>query len=222
MAYMEKRFSEEASGVVGHVLPTPTETGNPNPGTESVSTGLEQKLKNLGGQVALVPSMTSDWQATGAMIGSSHDWTPKRLGMDPPQAQVVLRSDVGMSILNACGVPAELVAGKAEGTAAREGWRRFLHGSVDPVARIVAQELSEKLERDVTLDLSGLHASDIQGRARAFQSVVGGGRRDVDCRSGGDRRRLALRLAVDDVPHNRSETAPHGNEHSNEDAYQPT
>lgn len=27
----------------------------------------------------------------------------------------------------------------------------------------------------LSLDLSGLHASDIQGRARAFQSLVGGG-----------------------------------------------
>ena len=52
---------------------------------------------------------------------------------------------------------------------------RFLHGSVDPVARLVAQELSEKLETDVTLDLSSLHASDIQGSARAFQSLVAGG-----------------------------------------------
>ena len=94
--------------------------------------------------------------------------------MNLPQAQVVLRSDVGMSILNARGVPSELVE-RGEGTGAREAWRRFLHGSVDPVAKLVAAELSEKLETDVTLDLSSLHASDVQGRARAFQSLVGGG-----------------------------------------------
>ena len=55
-----------------------------------------------------------------------------------------------------------------------EAWRRFLHGSVDPVSKLVAQELSEKLEQAVTLD-SGLFASDVQGRVRAFQSLVGGG-----------------------------------------------
>ncbi|MCY4487666.1 MAG: hypothetical protein OXF11_11210 [Deltaproteobacteria bacterium] len=68
----------------------------------------------------------------------------------------------------------ELVS-KGERTASREAWRRFLHGSVDAVAKLVAQELSDKLEMDVSLDLSGLHASDIQGRARAFQSLVGAG-----------------------------------------------
>ena len=94
--------------------------------------------------------------------------------MDPPQSEIVLREDAAMSILSACGVPVELVS-KGEGTASREAWRRFLHGSVDPVAKLVAAELSEKLEQAVTLDLSSLHASDIQGRARAFQSLVGGG-----------------------------------------------
>ena len=94
--------------------------------------------------------------------------------MNPPESEIMLRSDVGMSILSACGIPVELVS-KGEGTASREAWRRFLHGSVDPVAKLVAAELSEKLEQAVTLDLSSLHASDIQGRARAFQSLVGGG-----------------------------------------------
>ena len=151
VAYMEKRFSEEARRC-GARIADANGTGDPNPGTESVSTGLEQSLRNLGGQVALVPTMTQEWQGTGAGITSQHDWQPKLLGMNPPQAQVVLRSDVGMSILNARGVPSELVE-RGEGTGAREAWRRFLHGSVDPVAKLVAAELSEKLETDVTLDL---------------------------------------------------------------------
>ena len=39
LSYLEKRLSEEASGVAGYVLPTPTEGGTPNPGTEG-KTGL--------------------------------------------------------------------------------------------------------------------------------------------------------------------------------------
>ena len=76
--------------------------------------------------------------------------------------------------LRACGIPVELIS-KGEGTASREARRRLLHGTIDPVARIVAQELSAKLETDVTLDLSALHASDVQGRARAFSSLVSAG-----------------------------------------------
>ena len=168
LAYLEKRLSEEASGVHGAVIPTPVETGG------TVGGSLETKIAGLKGQLALVPSTAQDWQGKGSGIGSANDWQPRRLGMDPPQSEIVLRSDAALSILSACGVPVELVS-KGEGTASREAWRRFLHGSVDPVARLVAQELSEKLETDVTLDLSSLHASDIQGRARAFQSLVSAG-----------------------------------------------
>ena len=123
LAFLEKRLSEEASGVVGYVLPTPTEGGDANPGTEG-NTGLEQRLKSLAGQTALVPSMTQEWQGTGSAIKSQHDWQPKRLGMNPPESEVVLRSDAAMSILNSCGVPVELVS-KGEGTASREAFRRF-------------------------------------------------------------------------------------------------
>ena len=34
----------------------------------------------------------------------------------------------------------------ADGTGQREAWRRFLHGSVSPVARIVQGELRAKLD----------------------------------------------------------------------------
>ena len=40
---------------------------------------------------------------------------------------------------------------------------------------MVEAELTEKLETPVRLDWSELRASDITGRARAFQSLVGSG-----------------------------------------------
>ena len=39
----------------------------------------------------------------------------------------------------------------------------------------MAEELSEKFEFPVSLNFDSLMASDISGRARAFQSMVGGG-----------------------------------------------
>lgn len=73
-----------------------------------------------------------------------------------------------------CGVPVEL-AELGQGTAAREAWRRFLHATVDPLGKLIAEELSEKFEFPVSLNFDTLMASDISGRARAFQSMVGGG-----------------------------------------------
>ena len=63
----------------------------------------------------------------------------------------------------------------SEGTGAREAFRRFLHATIAPAARLVEVELSAKLDTEVTLSFDALYASDITGRARAFQSMVGGG-----------------------------------------------
>ena len=52
---------------------------------------------------------------------------------------------------------------------------RLMHSTIQPLGRLVSAELSAKLEADVTLSFDGLFAADLSGRARAFQSMVGGG-----------------------------------------------
>ena len=94
--------------------------------------------------------------------------------MDPPEALEKIRGSVGETILACCGVPVEL-AELGQGTAAREAWRRFLHATIDPLGKLVAEELTEKFEFPVSLSFDSLMASDISGRGRAFQSMVGGG-----------------------------------------------
>ena len=74
----------------------------------------------------------------------------------------------------ACGASEALFRG-GDGTAKRESYRQFLFGTLAPLGRLVSSELSMKLEADVTLDWTELRASDVAGRARAFQSLVGGG-----------------------------------------------
>ena len=70
--------------------------------------------------------------------------------------------------------PSEL-ASQGEGTSAREAWRRFLHGTIQPIADQIAVECSTKLGTEITISFDKLFASDLSGRARAFQSMVGGG-----------------------------------------------
>ena len=98
-----------------------------------------------------------------------------RLGANPPPPVVDLRGSVAEHVLAACGVPVALL-GRADGTLARESWRQFLHGTVEPVARIVASELAGKLDTPgLAFEFSALRASDVQGRARAFAGMVGAG-----------------------------------------------
>lgn len=61
------------------------------------------------------------------------------------------------------------------GTAQREAYRRWSAATAEPLARVVEAELSAKLEESISLDLSGLYAQDLVGRASAFQRLVGGG-----------------------------------------------
>ena len=78
-------------------------------------------------------------------------------------------------MLNVCGVPVSL-AMDADGTGQRESWRRFVMGSVEPVAGIVAEELARKLETPgLSFDFAGLWAHDLAGRAQAFKGLVAGG-----------------------------------------------
>ena len=151
------------------MIPTPSANPNDEYGD------LKDDLKALSGNFALVPSMTDgNWSDPGRGNAPKGDWSVQRIGANPPAAIDMLRSHACLDVLAACGVPVVLLE-KSDGTALREGWRQFLHGSVAPVARQVEAELSEKLNISITLNFDALFASDLSGRARAFQSMVGGG-----------------------------------------------
>ena len=121
----------------------------------------------------LVPTTAEGW-GEGMAAAPRQDWQQKRIGADPPVSLEKIRGSVGETILACCGVPVEL-AELGQGTAAREAWRRFLHATIDPLGKLIAEELTEKFEFPVSLNFDTLMASDISGRARAFQSMVGGG-----------------------------------------------
>ena len=164
---LERRLGEEAGGPTGHVLPVPTD------GQDDTVASLRKDLKAAKGGTVLAETTAAGW-SEGVSAAPRQDWTPKRFGASPPETLPVLRTDAGRAVAAACGVPPMLF--EASGAAPlRESWRQFLHASVQPVARLVAAELSAKLEQDIGLDLTGLHASDIMGKARAFQSLTGGG-----------------------------------------------
>lgn len=164
-ANLELRLRQEAGGQVGRLISLPN--------TDD-TTAIETGLKAMNGRTMLVPSTTSGW-GDGADAAPMRDWRPARLGADPPAPLVNLRADSVVHVLAASGVPSELVQ-RSDGTALREAWRQFLHATVQPVARLVTEELAHKLDTPgLRLNFDGLMASDLSGRARAFQSMVGGG-----------------------------------------------
>ncbi len=175
LANAERQLSEELSGPVGRLIPAPLDQleGGDDEETDPL-TELETSLANLKGRSALVPSMQREW--TGQTGGPSQgDWTSRRIGADPPASVVQLRKDGHNAVLAAAGVPPMMFSEGGQAQASREALRQFLHMTVAPLARLLETESTAKLAVPVQLDFTALHASDVQGRARSFQSLVGGG-----------------------------------------------
>ena len=85
-----------------------------------------------------------------------------------------------VEVYAACGINYPALFSDGTGTAGREAYRQFLHATLAPLGRAVEAELSEKLETEILLDWEELRAGDVAGRARAFQSLVGGGMEVAD------------------------------------------
>ena len=103
----------------------------------------------------------------GAASPGASDWRPRRIGADPPAGLVSLRTDVEACILTACGLGG-WVSSISDGQRSREGFRQFASVTLQPLARIVAAELSRKLEQSIMLDFEALNAADVAGKARAY------------------------------------------------------
>ena len=166
-AELAQALGHEASGPRGHLLPIPVD------GQDPTVEQLRQDIGSLKGRTALVEA-----QDTGFDDGSTRNvarggWDTHRLGMDTPVAIVELHQRATAEVLMACGISPGLFA--ESGTVAREAWRQLLHGVIAPLGDMVADEISTKVGRPVRLTWAELRASDIQGRARALQSMTGAG-----------------------------------------------
>ena len=161
-------LADEASGPRGMLLPTPVD------GADPTVAALKADIRALRGKVALVESTSSGWAADGTQTRPKGDWESRRLGAAPGAPLIEQAELASREIFAACGIPLSVVT-TSEGTGQREGFRRPMHATITPLARIVAEELSLKFETEIGLSFDGLFAADLAGRARAFQSLVNGG-----------------------------------------------
>ena len=170
---LETRLSQEAGAPVGSVIPVPVDGGDG--GSDDPLADLKSDLRASRGGVSLVETTAAGF-GEGRGAAPLQDWKPRRFGADPPDALRGLRSDVYEAVCAACGVPPQLAMGQSDGTLARESWRRFVMGRVEPLARTWAGELSRKLDAPgLVLSFRELWAHDQAGRAAAFAKLVFGG-----------------------------------------------
>ncbi len=158
-------LADEASGPRGAFLPVPID------GSDPTLAGMKTGIAKAKGDLLLTEA--GDWDRAGGGAGSGA-WTPRRFGAAPPEALVKLHEQVSREVLAACGIPPALVDVTAA-AAAREAFRQLLFGTVAPLGKAVAGELSRKLDAEIELGWSELRAADIVSRARGFQSMVQSG-----------------------------------------------
>ena len=161
-------LGDESSMPRGAVLPLPVDGADPTLDL------LKADIRTLAGEVAFVESVKT-MHAGAASNAPAADWKTQRIGANPPAAMVELFGTAAAEVLGVCGVPPVLFAATGDGTSRRESFRQFLHSTLQPLGAIVAGELSEKMESPIELGFDRLFAADLSGRARAFQSLVGGG-----------------------------------------------
>ena len=161
-------LADAESGPRGYLLPLPVD------GADPTVAALKADLRTLSGKLAFVES-TQTMHAGAAGNAPRGDWDTKRIGANPPAGEIALMGRAFVEVASACGCPAVLFAESGDGTARRESFRQFMHSTLEPIARLIALELSEKFEAPIVLNLDRLFAADLAGRARAFQSMVGAG-----------------------------------------------
>ena len=176
-ASLEQSLGYEAGGAVANLIALPEGFGGSkgDDDDDSGDGGLTEAIRTAKGRT-LLPETTAG--GYGDRQGApGRDWKPERLGADPPMAMVTLRAAVENTVLSCFGIPAPLgPAGVTDGTAAREAARRLWTLTIQPLAALIAEELTRVLERPVGLEYgrpSGM--ADLAARARAVGALTKAG-----------------------------------------------
>ena len=172
LSALELRLSQEAAGPSGYVLPLPMAPQSKD--SSDPLAPLIADIRSSKGSTVFTETVSGGW-GEGKSAAPQRDWMPSRFGANPPDVLKSLRSDAGMAVLAACGIPTAMVMGNSDGTAMREAYRRFVMLIVDPILDTLRAEIERKLETEVNFDLRALFAHDLQGRASAFQKLIAGG-----------------------------------------------
>lgn len=162
-AAAEKSAAKEFSLPTGRLVPAP--------GTEAQLGDFAQTLRKGG---VIVPRSGADANMAGRQ-DSSNAWKPNRLGPELDPQHVELRRAALLDLLTSAGVSPVLADSRADGGSRREAFRQLLHSTVQPMAKIVERELSEKLETPITISFRSLAAGDTAGRTRSVKQLVDAG-----------------------------------------------
>ena len=167
LAAIDRVIRGRAQAPYGSMIGLPE---SPKPGDGS--TPMEEYIQEMDaadGQ-SVIYEHSGQW-AQGAGPSRMESWD---FGLGFKEAADA-RNIIALDIVSAFGVPSALLVHNADGTARREAFRQFNHTALAPLAKLIEEELSAKLETEVSLDLSPIAAADVAGRARSFKALTEAG-----------------------------------------------
>ncbi|MCY4589766.1 MAG: phage portal protein [Alphaproteobacteria bacterium] len=169
-ANAERSLADEAGGPTAQLLAVPADGGDGADGDPLAA--LKSDISQARGKALLVETTAAGW-GDGKTAAPQHDWRQQRLGPAPTEAMVKLADAAFARVLAAAGCSPSLF-NDADGTSKREALRQWHLGTVQPLARVLETELTDKLGLPVRLRFD-LYNVDLAGRAQAFQKLVAGG-----------------------------------------------
>ena len=162
------RLGEESGAPVAHVIPSPVD------GAADSTATLRADIRAAKGGVLFAQSQLSGYGDRASAPAS--DFAVKRIGANPPDVLRAIASETGERLQEALGIPSALLVANSAGIARREALRMWVHCHVAPLGRIVAAELSDKLDvPGLALGFEALYGSDIVGRAQSAKRMTEAG-----------------------------------------------
>ena len=158
-------MTQESSKPRGVFLATPKD------GEDETISELKADAKTAQGALLFVESMVDQWEQGGESAGG---WGVKHFGPPVGSGMVETAKMARSEALAALGINEALFMG-ADSAALRESWRLALFSLIAPLGHLVESELQAKIDPGIKLSWEELRASDLAGRARAWQSLVAGG-----------------------------------------------
>ena len=166
----ERSLADESAGPIAQLLAIPADGGDD--GDDDPLKLLKADIREARGKAIMVETTAAGW-GEGSASAPRRDWQAQRLGANPPESLVNVAKDSFARMVAACGASVPLFD-DSDGTAKREALRQWHLGTVQPLAKVLAHELTMQLETDVRLKFDG-YPLDIAGRAQAFAKLVAGG-----------------------------------------------
>ena len=151
----ERRVAEEASAKVGGLL---TLEGVQSRGGDKPADTITKLLAGLKGQTGVVPAQMQAAKRT-------------RIGGEPPSGMLNALDAGTKAVAALFGVPVALLLG-GSGVAGREAFRSFISTTIEPIARLAADEFSRVLGTQVSFRFPTLTAADVGARARAAHQLT--------------------------------------------------